>query len=473
MVGMRLAVLLLLLAFQIAGAQAAEVQQASIDLDALEQDKSYWRPALEIVAFDFLLNHYNRAFSGSSDYDVTWSSIRDNLHGPWVVDNDPFRVNQFAHPYQGSLYHAAGRSAGLNYWEASALTFLGSAWWEITGERTPPAKNDQVASGIAGSFLGEPLFRMARLVQDHSDLPDGWRAAATAAISPATGLNRLISGTRFDGAFADHDPAYNGQLSLGEARATHDDFTPVDGFKRNAFFADYSMDYGLPGQPGYAYDRPFDHFIFHLRLNSAVGVELLSTSGLLLGAGYSIGDNYRGVWGLYANYDYLSPQVFHASTTGLSLGTTGQWWLSRHLALQGTAQAGLGYSAANTSRRIPTEDSEYHYGMSPHAALSLRLTDTEHVAFDLSARTVSLGHIARRAAGRDDISRVSAGLTWRLQGRHAIGIQCVWSSRQADFPAGAGQRQQTLTTVGLSYTLLGSQGLGAVDWRTPVDGPGH
>ena len=81
-----------------------------------------------------------------------------------MVDNDPFQVNQFMHPYQGSLYHGAARSAGLSYWEAAALTFAGSAWWEITGEKTPPSRNDQIASGIAGSFLGEPLFRMARLV---------------------------------------------------------------------------------------------------------------------------------------------------------------------------------------------------------------------------------------------------------------------------------------------------------------------
>ena len=62
-------------------------------------------PALEIVTFDLLLSNFNRATSGSHDYDVSWHSIEHNLRGPWVVDNDPFSVNQFAHPYQGSLYH--------------------------------------------------------------------------------------------------------------------------------------------------------------------------------------------------------------------------------------------------------------------------------------------------------------------------------------------------------------------------------
>ena len=98
---------------------------------AAAPEKSWTVPAAEIVVFDFLLNRYNHRFSGSSDYDVTAASIRRNLRGPWVTDNDPFSVNQFAHPYQGALYHGAGRSTGLSYWEASALIFrrFGTTVW--------------------------------------------------------------------------------------------------------------------------------------------------------------------------------------------------------------------------------------------------------------------------------------------------------------------------------------------------------
>jgi len=121
------------------GPFAAASQPARVEARPAEPERSFVIPAAEVVTFDLLLSNYNRAFSGSHDYDVSWHSIRHNLRGPWVVDNDPFSVNQFAHPYQGSLYHAAGRSLGLNYWQASALTFAGSAWWEITGEKTPPS----------------------------------------------------------------------------------------------------------------------------------------------------------------------------------------------------------------------------------------------------------------------------------------------------------------------------------------------
>jgi hypothetical protein len=423
-------------------------------------------PALEIIGFDFLLSRYNRHFSGSSDYDVSARSIRRNLRGPWVVDNDPFQVNQFAHPYQGSLYHGAGRATGLNYWQASALTFVGSAWWEITGEKTPPSGNDQIASGVAGSFLGEPLFRMAHLVlNQHSAVPPAWRGWAAAAISPAMGLNRLAFGPHVGGSFNDHDPSYYGRLHVGATHATQHEFDRSTEFKKDAVQVDYALDYGLPGKPGYSYLRPFDYFSFQVLLSSANGMENLATKGLLMGTDYAVGDNYRGVWGLYGSYDYLAPQIFHVSTTSLLLGSTGQWWLSRSVALQGTAMAGIGYAAASTRREV-ANDREYHYGTASRAALALRMIVGDQASADVSARMVSMGNIMRRAAGRDEISRIDSAFTWRLQGPHAIGVNYVWSHRSASYPNVGGQRQ-TLGRVGIYYTLLGRHGFGAVDWRAP------
>jgi hypothetical protein len=248
--------LLTLLAAHSACAQQADAAASPVaTLVPLAPDAGYAVPALEIIGFDLLLNLYNRRFSGSNVYDVNAGTIRRNLRGPWVVDNDPFKVNQAAHPYQGSMYHGAGRATGLSYWEASALTFAGSAWWEITGETTTPSRNDQVASGIAGSFLGEPLFRMAHLVLNRSDLPAAWRPWLAGAISPPVALNRLAFGSRFDSAFHDHDPEYYGRLHAGPTHAIQNDFDSSPQFKRNMAQADFALDYGLPGKPGYTYKR--------------------------------------------------------------------------------------------------------------------------------------------------------------------------------------------------------------------------
>jgi hypothetical protein len=309
---------------------------------------------------------------------------------------------------------------------------------------------------------------MARLVLNNSDLPAAWRPWLAAAISPGAGLNRAVFGPRFDSAFADHDPMYYGRLHVGATHAIENDFDSSPKFKRNAMQIDFALDYGLPGNPGYTYRRPFDYFAFQVLMSTANGVENLSTSGLLYGRDYAVGDSTRGIWGLYANFDYLSPQIFHVSTTSLSLGSTLQWWITQNMALQGTALTGIGYAAASTSRWA-ADTPEYHYGAATRAALNLRLITGTRASADLSARMVSMGTWSRAAAGRDEISRVDSAFTWRLQGPHAIGVNHVWSHRSAAFPGTPGRRQ-TLGRVGVYYTLLGQQGFGSVDWRpaTPL-----
>jgi hypothetical protein len=116
-----------------------------------EPRKSYIIPALEIIGFDALLNVFDRLVLGEP-YHTSISSIRRNLRRRWVTENDPFAINQFGHPYQGAMYHGFARSAGLNFWTSLGYTFAGSAMWEVAGETSPPSWNDQIASGIAGSF---------------------------------------------------------------------------------------------------------------------------------------------------------------------------------------------------------------------------------------------------------------------------------------------------------------------------------
>src|ERR1700720_1742416 len=247
----------------------------------IEARKSYVIPALEIVGFEVLLNLVNRYSGNGADYKSNLLTIRHNLHHSWVVDSDPFKTNQLGHPYQGSMYHGFARSAGLGYWESLAYTFAGSALWEIAGEKTPPSRNDQVASGIGGSFLGEVLFRLANLVLEHDEIPPFWREVGAAVVSPATGFNRLAFGDRFKDVFPTHDPVYYSRLQIGfSGSAQNEAGTSTTKLKRNEALVDSSMDYGLPGKPGYTYTRPFDYFTLQATASSANGAENLMTRGL-------------------------------------------------------------------------------------------------------------------------------------------------------------------------------------------------
>ena len=128
--------------------------------------RSYLIPALEIPAYGFLLNLFDRHFTApTSEYRTNGDTIRMQLtDSRWVLDRDQFSVNQFMHPYGGTVYFGLARSAGLNFWESFLYSGAGSFLWEIAGEKPPPSINDQITTSFGGTFLGEPLFRMANLL---------------------------------------------------------------------------------------------------------------------------------------------------------------------------------------------------------------------------------------------------------------------------------------------------------------------
>jgi len=422
--------------------------------------KSYAIPAAEIVGFEFLLNQFDRHVLGT-DFASNASTIRRNLHSSWVVDSDPFRINQLGHPYAGSMYHAFARSAGLNYWESLGYTFAGSALWEIAGERSLPSRNDQINTGIGGSFLGEILFRLSNLTLEHENVPPFWRETAAALISPPVGFNRLAFGDRFRGIFPSHDPVYFSRLQIGfSGSAQNRAGTSTTELRRNEALIDYSIDYGLPGKRGYTYDRPFDYFSLQATASSANGAENLLTRGLLLGKDYEVGDDYRGVWGLYGIYDYIAPQTFRVSSTAAALGTTAQWTLSDAMAIQGTGLVGAGYTAVGTTRS--TSDNDYHYGVSPQGLLALRFIFGERAALDLTAREYFVSHVGAAArGGHDNIVRLDASFTVRVKGRHGISVRYLFNHRDAFYPD-VGDSSQTRGTIGLFYTYLGHDRFGYV-----------
>jgi hypothetical protein len=437
--------------------------------------KSYLIPALEIPAFLILLNVYDRLAypnsvepSGEKTYNSNLSTFWDHLvHEPWGIDTDSFAMNQFGHPYQGSMYQGFARSAGLNYWESLLYTNVGSFLWEMGGETTNPSINDQIASGIGGSFFGEALFRMASLVlEGDGEKPGILRELGATILSPPTGINRFAFGDRFKPVFPSHDPATFWRLRLGVSQNTDmSDQGGSETIKQNEATLDFSMAYGLPGKPGYSYTRPFDYFHFEFTSVSTSDNPLtdIMIRGLLLGKKYEAGNAYRGIWGLYGGYDYISPHIFRVSSTSVSLGTTFQWWLSRAIALQGSALGGVGYAAAGNVTQVG--DRDYHYGVAPQGLLALRLILGDRAMFDLTGRAYYLSGVGGNdPGGTENIDRVNMGLTVRIYGRHALGIQYITSIRNAQYPDRV-DSHQTTGTVSLVYTLLGGDGFGAVEWR--------
>ncbi len=427
--------------------------------------RSYLIPAGELLAYLFLLNQYDRHFTAPksayrTDGDTIWQHLTDSK---WVLDNDQFSVNQFLHPYGGSVYYGLARSSGLSFWESLLYSSAGSFFWEIAGETTSPSINDMIATPIGGTLLGEPLFRMASLLLETDEgRPGFWRELGAAVLSPPMGFNRLMFGDRFDTIFPSRQPATFLRLRLGGIVSTSSHNVP-SGVREHGAIADVTFTYGLPGKPGYRYARPFDYFDFHVTAVTTNTLESINTRGLLIGTTYALGEPTRGAWGLFGSYDYISPQVFRISSVALSLGTIWQSWLSRSIALQGVALAGPGYGAAGSIQR--TEERDYHYGTTGQGLLALRLIFGDRAMLDFTGREYYVsGLLSAEPHGQENILRGETSLTFRIFGPHGVALRYAVSHRDARYP-NVEFRNQTVETISLMYVFLGKTGFGAVEWR--------
>jgi hypothetical protein len=249
---------------------------------------------------------------------------------------------------------------------------------------------------------------------------------------------------------------------FGASAARHGTVGPSRSTARDEAAADFALEYGLPGKPGYTYRRPFDYSRFRLRVSSVQGVERLSSQGLLFGAPYGSGARLRGIAGLYGSYDYLSPQLFRVASTGLSVGSNVQWWLADGLSLQGHASGGVGYTSTGTIRG--TSDRQYNYGFAPQAALSLRLVAGDRLAFEVDARKFFNGALSSpETGGTDQVLRGDATLTYRLHRQHAVALKYITSRHRFAFPDIV-EGEQRHDTLGLYYSYQPTQGFGAVRW---------
>ena len=441
------------------------------------EGKSYAIPALEVPAFIFGMNQFNRHFVDPEEYGSDFHSIGRNLSNPLVIDRDPFSINQLGHPYQGNIYFGFARSAGLDFWRSLVYSLGGSLLWETAGETTPASLNDHINTAIGGAFIGEAAFRMASLLlEGGGERPGFWRELGAAILSPPTGFNRLAFGDRFDPVFPSRNPEIFLRLRLGVTltNEVHNDDLSKH-VKRQDGALDYSITYGLPGKPGYEYKRPFDYFHFEFTAVPTArditdAIENVSIRGLLGGRRYDLGEDFRGVWGVFGNYDYFAPQIFRVSTTAVSMGTVFQWWLTRNIALQGTALGGIGLGAAGTAGDRAERD--YHYGLTPLTMLAGRLIFGDRAMLEATGRQYYVaGTSSNKETGvdtrnftQDVILRGSAGLTVRLWGPHAIGIQYLVSSRNTG-SHDLRDRHQLVQTVTISYNFLGHTRFGAVEWR--------
>ena len=158
-------------------------------------ERHLWRPYLESIGLNVLYNMGNR-FRGHETAKIGPSSWYANMKHGFEWDNNPFGVNQFGHPYQGSNYFTAGRANGLSFWESTAVAAFGSAAWEFYFENNRASLNDLINTTLGGIELGEVLHRTAWLVRNTTTTGKRRMTQEIVAtiIDPLTGATRFVSG---------------------------------------------------------------------------------------------------------------------------------------------------------------------------------------------------------------------------------------------------------------------------------------
>ncbi len=110
---------------------SAEQTNLKAKSDTLTLSQKIRNATTQAVGIDFSIWGYNRYIAKESWAKISIQSFRNNIEHGWVLDEDGFDVNQFGHPYQGSLVFTAARAQGLNFWQSIPYPILSSFIWEI------------------------------------------------------------------------------------------------------------------------------------------------------------------------------------------------------------------------------------------------------------------------------------------------------------------------------------------------------
>jgi hypothetical protein len=427
-------------------------------------------PIIEAEGLHFALAAINNLVLRSDFAQISLDSIASHFDGrrPWFFDVDSFVINQFGHPYQGSLAFTAARSAGLSFWWAAIYPFMASLTWELAFEIDAPSYNDQITTPVGGVFLGEVLHRSALLfLRDHT-APKWARVLGAFLIEPVGQLNRTMLGGEQDPNDVEDDPHYfallAGGVNLGSAYRDPNTFDVIKSVSPQANVQG-RLTYGIPGDPTFHYGTPFSHFDLDFNVSfPGTPVTSLFMRGLLYGWQFhSVSGDTRGVWGIFGQYDFASAALVQVSSVGLGVGTSFQTRLSRSWFLQlGVIGSGVPYSSAGSRGITDPNARDYHIGPGAQVTMEARLIWREVGWLRVVARSWYMVGAYVPPTGSESITYLTAGPLVRVWGPLAIGADAVVAVRRAKFPDVLYDPNLEGVTARITLNWISSPSLGAV-----------
>jgi hypothetical protein len=175
------------------GASAAQEQpqESPAETPVVTAPKRFLPAAGELILLEIAPWAFDRYVSKEDFARISVKTVKANFKAGFGYDSDTFNVNQSSHPYHGSLFFAAARSNGYNYWESGAFTLAGSLLWECCMENTRPSLNDLVNTTLGGMTRGEISHRVATIIRDNTATGSSrlWRELGGAFFDPVGALS--------------------------------------------------------------------------------------------------------------------------------------------------------------------------------------------------------------------------------------------------------------------------------------------
>jgi hypothetical protein len=160
--------------------------------------KRRWGLALgELAAFTVIPWAYDRYVQNEEYAHISWKTVADNFrNGLDLSDPDKFTTDQLGHPIHGGLYYNTARTNGFGFWESTAFAAVGAYVWQMFMERDAHSLNDFVTSTMGGPTIGEPMFRLSRMILDNEarGAERVFREIAGALVNPTSAITRLATG---------------------------------------------------------------------------------------------------------------------------------------------------------------------------------------------------------------------------------------------------------------------------------------
>lgn len=253
----------------------------SLDI-AYYSKKHGWHAAGQIFGMNMGIWAFDRYIQKAEFAYINIHTIKKNLRGGFVWDNDQMGTNMFLHPYHGSLYFNSARSNGFNFWESGLFALGGSAMWELFMENEYPSVNDIMATPIGGLAIGEVLYRTSDLVLDdrRTGMSRFGHELAGFVIAPTRGLTRIISGDAWKKRATSGKqfgiPNASVEISAG-LRVLELKDKIFD--KGTGFATDINIEYG--DRFSAENEKPYDYFSFKSNLNIHSSQPLLSQLNII------------------------------------------------------------------------------------------------------------------------------------------------------------------------------------------------